>query len=380
MAKKTRKSFLHCVETLEGRALLSGLTLHMPSIKVHGTHVTISQHRTKHTKAIITDQPMITALSTQSSTGAVNTKTAALNAGLGNNRIKPVASLPFVAPVRPLDGSSTRSFPVSYLPPGTLQTASIGTAATITATPAVTTTTTASDTPLTPVTATSIAPGALVTNVSSSVPGPFGATLNATEVASFKSAVDTFAANYTSGANATQDTAAANAMNSALSDVALSTWSRGNVVSQSAVSAFQSAVSSFASSYTSGTNATQDVAAWKSLQSAMSALGNSLGGTSTASATPGIYKLTAMPDPSMNYLFGLSSVGTLSAADVASLKTAVDTFATNYTSGTDTTADSNANSTLETALSNIATKYMQATPLTTVAATTNSPTVVKTTG
>ena len=199
--------------------------------------------------------------------------------------------------------------------------------------------------------------------------GMFGTTLNASEVAAFKSTVDSFATNYTSGADSAKDGSAATALKSGLSDVALSVWSRTNIASPSAVAQFKTATDTFASSYTAGTNPAQDMAAWKSLQSAMNSLGGSLAGTASSSpmdaSIPGIYRLSSIPDPSNGDVLGLTSMGTLSAGDLASVKTAVDKFATDYTSGSDATKDQAADLALQTKLGEVSMKYWQAMSMTT---------------
>ncbi len=376
MAKRTRKTFLlKSIESLEGRALMSGLSHYLPTHKSHGIHAQV-QHTTRvRADKLVPGGPVVTAFTTQAHSGAVNSRIPGLNTGRGNARIKPIAPVTFQAPPMSRDGSRTTTTPLSSLTPTPTQTAitaaSINSAAKLVATNSTNAVTTDSINPF-PVASTFLpVTGAPTTPVSGAamapVPGVFGATLNASEVASFKSAVDTFATNYTSGANSIQDSAAATALNSRLSDVALSIWSRGNIAPKDAVTAFQTASDTFASSYTSGANPSQDAAAWKTLQTAMNGLGNSLSGpnASTTNTVPGagIYNLASIPSPAMGDMLGLTSNGTISAADVASVKTAVDTFATNYTSGADTTKDQAADAALQTTLSDITMKYWQAMPL-----------------
>jgi hypothetical protein len=204
--------------------------------------------------------------------------------------------------------------------------------------------------------------------------GPFGnATLTPADVQGLKSAVDTFANNYTSGKDATADTAAVTALQNGLADVAQNVWSETHVAAKADVAKLQQAVTDFAGAYTSGQNTSQDAAAWKALQGAVAAFGSALTNPSAPPASGATTPVPTMP-PGLAFggwkgpgagigapsLVGPILDGTaLTAGEVTSLKTAVDTFASNYTSGTDASADKAAVSALQTALGAVAQQHWQ---------------------
>ncbi len=386
MSRKTRKTFLGSpLEGLEDRALLSGLSLHLPTIKVHGIHIQVVRHKAKVHQTIVLGGAVGTTYTTPAKSGAVTTAIRTLNAGTGNSRIASVTPLKFVQPTTPTTGVTTTSVPLSSIG----QNPSISSGSTESTlrsgifkgrevpnsfgngpnkTTISTSSLASSESPITG--PSGIDPTTLLPPIGTIAPpvappaGMFGATLNASEIASFKSSIDTFATNYTSGADSTKDAAAVTGLQTGLTDVALSVWSRTNVASSDAVAQFKTAANTFASTYTSGTNPKQDSAAWKTLQSAMNTLGSSLTGPNIDPAlnanVPGIYRLTSIPAAQTGDIFGFGSLGTLAASDVASMKSAADTFAANYTSGANPTKDQAADLAFETALGNISTKYWQA--------------------
>ena len=389
MSRKTRKTFLgKPLEGLEDRALLSGYSLHLPSIKIHGIHVQVVRHKAKAHETIVRGGPLSTTYTTPANSGAVTAAIRSLNAGTGNSRIAPVTPVKFVQPTTPTTGVTTTSVPLSSIG----QTPSLGSVSSTSRligggvftarqvpisldnglnTTTISAASLTSSVSVSPIaspsgidTATPTTPMGTIATPMAPPSGMFGATLNASEVASFKSSIDTFAANYTSGANATKDAAAVSGLQTGLSDVALSVWSRTNVASSNAVAQFKTAADTFANTYTSGTNPTQDSAAWKSLQSAMNVLGSSLTGPNIDpkfnANIPGIYRLTSIPAAQTGDFLGLGSIGTISASDVASVKTAADTFAANYTSGANQAKDQAADLAFETAIGNISTRYWQA--------------------
>jgi len=206
---------------------------------------------------------------------------------------------------------------------------------------------------------------------------PGGLTLSTGDVAGIKSAVDTFAGAYTSGANAATDKAAVAALQTALKGVSWQVWAETHVASQSSVTALQSAVNAFAQNYTNNTNPAADATAWTALHSTLKTFNTSLTNpevTTTATATG---TTAAMPPAaafaghrpmgmgmgtSMDTGLGrlaapLANGVTLSAADLATVKTAVDTFAGAYTSGANVATDKAAVTALETGLAPVLTGH-----------------------
>ena len=80
-------------------------------------------------------------------------------------------------------------------------------------------------------------------------------TLSKADVAQLKTTVDTFAASYTSGADAATDKAALSALKTGMQSLLANIWSETHVVSKDALTKLQQSVDSFVSSYTGGTNA-----------------------------------------------------------------------------------------------------------------------------
>jgi hypothetical protein len=198
-----------------------------------------------------------------------------------------------------------------------------------------------------------------------------GVTLSPTDVAGLKAAVDTFASSYTSGSDTAADKAAVDALTTSLTSVVQGVWSETHVASATAVTSLQQATDTFAKTYTGGTNLTQDKAAWSALQSGLNTFADSLttpGATSASSATPvtasgsvsggrpgssalGVMSIMqpVMPDLADTLLNGPA----LSQSDLATLKSTVDTFAANYTSGQNATRDQSAIDALQTGLSDL---------------------------
>jgi hypothetical protein len=195
-----------------------------------------------------------------------------------------------------------------------------------------------------------------------------GATLSKADVAGLKTAVATFAASYTYGVNATKDQAAAVALEAAFQEITLTAWSRTQVVPAASVTKLQQAINSFAATYTSGTNAAQDQAAWTSLETSLNQFASNVAGlsTTTPQATgvqPGVSIPGTSGTGSQALLDNLLNGTTLSQSEMATLQTAVTNFAASYTSGTNTTADQAATTALETSLAGLAALHWQATPL-----------------
>ena len=90
-------------------------------------------------------------------------------------------------------------------------------------------------------------------------PGPFSflenVTLSKADVALLKTTADTFAASYTSGADAAKDKAAVSAAETGMQTLMSNIWSETHVVSKDALTKLQQSVDSFVASYTGGTNA-----------------------------------------------------------------------------------------------------------------------------
>ena len=81
-------------------------------------------------------------------------------------------------------------------------------------------------------------------------------------MAGLKTSVEAFAANYTSGKDATKDADAVAALNTGLGNVAQSVFAETHVASKANVASLQQAVDAFAANYTSGVTVSKDAAAW----------------------------------------------------------------------------------------------------------------------
>lgn len=187
-----------------------------------------------------------------------------------------------------------------------------------------------------------------------------GVTLSKDDVAGLRKSVDDFAAQYTSGADATKDKAAVDALKAGLDDLSLSVWSETHVAGKDDVAKFQQSATDFAKAYTGGANLAQDKAAWKALHTALDNFAASLkapGAAATATTTPPGSR--AFPVPPMMRMDmpgptdGLLHGPALSADEVATLKTSVDTFADNYTSGADAAKDKAASDALQSNLGDL---------------------------
>ena len=225
------------------------------------------------------------------------------------------------------------------------------------------------------------------------VPGLLdGATLSKTDVAGLETAVNTFATTYTYGTSTTTDTAAIAALKAAFDNIALTAWSQTHVLPAASVTKLQQAVDSFAASYTSGTSATKDVAAWQSLQTNLAQLATSLAGSATTATAPAPGGLFAGGPVMLSGMPGMGGMGgwmvadslldgtALSKTDVATLQQAVNAFATAYTSGTSTSADQAAASALQNSLATLAASHMPMTPMVATAATTTSGSTTSSSG
>jgi hypothetical protein len=208
-------------------------------------------------------------------------------------------------------------------------------------------------------------PGGLLGNVS----------LSASDVSSLKSAVDTFASSYTSGANASADSTAVSTLQSALKSLDSTIFSESHVVASSDLGAFQQAVNTFVSNYTSGKDPAADSAAWSAFQTALGSFGQSVQSSSMPSSTsPGGNGPIPMPLGGLGMGMGMPGMGltgllggvvsgqTLTSAQVSSLKAGIDAFASSYTSGANPTTDASAVSTLESSLDGL----LMATPMATM--------------
>jgi hypothetical protein len=201
-------------------------------------------------------------------------------------------------------------------------------------------------------------PGGLLGNV----------TLSASDVASLKSAVDAFASSYTSGANASADSAAVSTFQSALMSLDSKMFSESHVIASSDLVAFQQAVNSFVTNYTSGKNPAADAAAWSAFQTSLGNFGQALqtpsmtsstnpGGNGPISMPPGGLGMgLGMPDMGLTGLLGAIVSGpTLTSAQVSTLKSGIDAFASSYTSGANPTADASAVTGLESSIDGLLT-------------------------
>jgi hypothetical protein len=247
-------------------------------------------------------------------------------------------------------------------------------------------------------------------------PSPFSflenVTLSKADVAQLKTTVDTFAASYTSGADAAKDKAALSALQTGLQALLANIWSETHVVSKDALTKLQQSVDSFVAGYTSGTNVAQDTSAWAALRSGLSDFWtsvNSSGGTTNPMPIP--LPPVAMPMTSATASVSASGTGmmtpanastsvsgtgmitsgaastslsgggagtvatgtastdfmlgqtTISKDDVTKIQQAIDAFAAAYTSGTDPAADKTAVSNLESSLSGLAQNWQSTMPM-----------------
>lgn len=209
-------------------------------------------------------------------------------------------------------------------------------------------------------------------------------TLSLDDVAGLKTSVEAFAASYTSGKDQTKDAVAVAGLRTGLDGLSQSVWAESHVASKSSVAALQQAVNTFASQYTSGLSVSQDKAAWTTLQTAVATFGTGLKNpTSTATATtpaattfpmhvPGGPMMggpqmgrpdmggPGMGEPGMGGLAGsLLNGPALSADEVGTLKTSVETFANAYTYGVNKATDTAATDALGTALGGIGQQHWQ---------------------
>jgi hypothetical protein len=236
-------------------------------------------------------------------------------------------------------------------------------------------------------------------------------TLSKADVAQLKTTVDTFAASYTSGADAAADKAALSALETGMQSLLSNIWSETHVVSKDALTKLQQSVNSFVSSYSGGTNAAQDASAWAALQSGLNDFWTSVGtagGPTNPMPMPMPLPPMAMPMMLPKAIGPVSGAGmfapasasgavsgagmitsatatttvsgagtvisgaatpdfmlappTISKDDVTKLQQAVDAFAAAYTSGTDAAADKTAVSNLESSLSSLAQNWQPPMP------------------
>jgi hypothetical protein len=248
-------------------------------------------------------------------------------------------------------------------------------------------------------------------------PGPFSflenMTLSKADVALLKTTADTFAASYTSGADAAKDKAALSAADTGMQTLFANIWSETHVVSKDALTKLQQSVDSFVAAYTAGKNVTQDSSAWSALQSGLNDFWTSVG--TAGATTPPLPMPMPMPLPIMAMPMTLaaasvtgSGAGTIAPAtgfvtgsdavmltpsatsisgsgagmiasgaaspdfmlaqpkisktDVTKLQQAVDAFAASYTSGTDPAVDKTAVSFLESSLSSLVQNWQPSVP------------------
>lgn len=214
-------------------------------------------------------------------------------------------------------------------------------------------------------------------------------TLSLDDVNGLKTSVETFATNYTSGQDKAKDSSAVAALQTGLNDLAQSVWAETHVASKESVAALQQAVNTFATQYSSGMSATQDKTAWVALKAAVATFGTGLKNPSapavipvvanapasnSASARPHggpmmmppggpmMMKMGMMGRPEMGGLADSLLRGpALTTDEVATLKTAVETFASTYTYGVNKTTDQAATDALGTALGGLSQKHWEAT-------------------
>lgn len=170
-----------------------------------------------------------------------------------------------------------------------------------------------------------------------------GLTLSKNDVAGLRTAVDDFAAHYTSGQNPDQDKTALTTLKTGLDDLAQSVWSETHVAGADDVTKFQQAVNDFAKSYTNGANLAKDKAAWSALHTALDNFAGALkapgAATTTTTTPPGSPAFHDLGMMRTGFGDGIQNGPAFSTDDVAKLKTTVDAFADNYTSGVDSTKD-----------------------------------------
>jgi hypothetical protein len=206
-------------------------------------------------------------------------------------------------------------------------------------------------------------------------PGPLGgATLSRDDLGQLQSAVDTFADAYTSGVDASKDSAALNALRAALSDLDLQIWSESHVADPSAVASLKGAVEAFAANYTGNSDTGKDTLAWKALGTALTGFAASLHAPG-APAPAATDLMGAGPDAPLPMILPAFTPGVgmmieplldgdpLPPADVARLKSAVDTFADAYTSGADASKDSAALDAFQTSLGSLIESHWRAVPM-----------------
>lgn len=192
-----------------------------------------------------------------------------------------------------------------------------------------------------------------------------GATLSKDDVAALKSAVDGFASSYTFGVDTKKDEAATDALRSAFDDLSLTVWSQSHVVSAANVSMLAGAVDGFAKSYTSGTDAAKDKAAWVALRTSIDQLVKDMAPADPADGQP-VSPFTYGPDVMTvmrgdGPVFGPGGIlvdnlvygPKLTKADVGDLQKSVADFAVAYTSGADPKADQAATEALQKGLGNL---------------------------
>lgn len=211
---------------------------------------------------------------------------------------------------------------------------------------------------------------------------PANVTLSAGDVNSLKTTVDTFANSYTDGKDSVADKAAVTALKAGLDDLSQSVWSETHVAAKSDIATLQKAMTDFAANYTGGTNLAQDKAAWKAFHTSLHTFSQALKNPSAPATTTTATGTTTTPTPTIAPLPGGAAPGfmawggnrggiadplfagaPLTSDEVNSIKTAVDTFATNYTSGKNATTDTTAVADLSKALSTVLQQHWMATPM-----------------
>ena len=195
---------------------------------------------------------------------------------------------------------------------------------------------------------------------------PDGATLTPADLAAIKKAVDGFSASYTSGADATKDKAASDALRASLDGISTGLWAKTHVATAASAAQYQKAVDDFAKAYTSGANPAQDQAAWKALDAGTSAFhvslagGNPANGGSLFAGGMGGPGMTPGGGPGLSMLTGgLLDGPPMNAAEVAALNKAATAFVGSYTSGADAAKDQAALNTLSTSLGDLASAHWQ---------------------
>jgi hypothetical protein len=214
---------------------------------------------------------------------------------------------------------------------------------------------------------------------------PDNVKLSAADVATLKTAVETFASSYTGGKDPAADKAAVEALKTGLHNLALGVWSETHVASPADVAALQKAVDAFAASYTSGASVAKDEAAWQALHAAVGTFGQALKNPNAPAATttttttttagtaspadPGTplpgFKPVGMMAPGLGGIEGALLNGpALTSDEVNLLKNAVEAFASTYTYGANPTTDKSALTTLRSSLGDLAAKHWKSVVLT----------------